>query len=127
MTTTLRSTLLLVLAAAAIAMALLITGALGGASPSSAGAATVRHQAATGAEATGPDTDNVQAGDQSAPDSPSEPAESATEASPASEASGAEGLSAEPACGAATPGHEDPQGSNVDHQCPPACAPGELP
>ena len=32
----------------------------------------------------------------------------------------------EPA-GDAQPAHEDPEGEEVDHQCPPDCAPGELP
>jgi hypothetical protein len=37
-----------------------------------------------------------------------------------------ESQSPEPA-GEAQPGHEDPPGQNVDHRCPPDCAPGELP
>jgi hypothetical protein len=84
-------------------MALLLTGVLGGSGPSPAGAASTRTSQTA-------DRDSVQSGDQSAPET----------------ASGENESGNEPA-GEAKPGHEDPQGEQVDHQCPPDCAPGELP
>ena len=137
MTRAIRPTLLLLLVAAAITMALLLTGVLGSSGPTPAGAATAsqqtrthpvkRHTARhhskttrahskTTRTAQTADTDNVQSGDQTAPDNPSGENESAGENENASEPAGE-----------AQPGHEDPQGQQVDHQCPPDCAPGELP
>ncbi len=83
---------LLLLIAAAITIALLLTGVLGGSGPTSAGAASARTPARThhaqrhatkkhtarhatkkhtARSAQTGDTDNVQAGDQNAPDNPS--------------------------------------------------------
>ena len=65
-------------------------------------------------EVTGTDTDNVQEGDQNAPDDPNEAAEEAAEGSEGPEADNDK--------------HED-VGENADHQCPPDCdtANGETP
>ena len=120
MTTTLRSTLLLVLAAAAIAAA----AGLPSPAPSAARAHPRPGQQPSATRPPpvprrrpGPDTDNVQAGDQSAPTPRRNRASPPPEACPASEASGAEGASAEPA-GAATPRPRGPAGSNVDAPVP---------
>jgi len=96
-----RPTILLALATGAIVLALLLTGVLGGAGPSPAGAATkgATERAGESAEPAG---------------------ESATE--PAGESESA----TEPA-GESQPGHQDAQGEQVDHQCPPACTAGEQP
>jgi type IV secretory pathway TrbL component len=123
MTRAIRPTLLLLLAAAAITIALLFTGVLGGAGPTPAGAASAKQTRAHSNTAQSADTDNVQSGDQSAPDNTA--GENGNE-SPGNETAGENGSSNEPA-GEAQPGHEDPQGEQVDHQCPPSCAPGEQP
>lgn len=63
------------------------------------------------------DSDNIQSGDQTAPDQPSSSSES--ESSPESESStdsSEQGQPGEPAVG-----HEDAPGQNVDHQCDGNC------
>jgi hypothetical protein len=100
-----RPSVLALLAAAAIIMALMLTGVLGGAGPSPAGAATAYKSGTHNSRA------HRAAAEQQAAES---------------ESAGENESAAEPA-GEAQPGHEDPESGQVDHQCPPDCAPGELP
>jgi len=100
-----RPSVLALLAAAAIVLALMLTGVLGGAGPSPADAATA-HKTRTHHSRTHRAAEEQQSAE--------------------SESSGESESATEPA-GEAQPGHEDAQGQLVDHQCPPACAPGELP
>lgn len=121
MTRAIRPTLLLLLAAVAIAAMLLITGALRN-GPAVAGAATRHHQAvhrthaakhrATHAAraAAAADTESADGETADAPDAPD----------------AGEQASSEPA-GETADGHQDAQGEQVDHQCPPDCADGETP
>jgi hypothetical protein len=122
MTRPIRPAVLALLVAGAILMAMLLTGVLSGSGPASAGAAARRthhgqnHTAHKAQRTQTADTDNVQSGDQSAPDNGGAESESAGENESAGEPAGEAG-----------PGHEDPQGEQVDHRCPASCAPGEQP
>ena len=118
-----RPTILLALATGAIVLALLLTGVLGGAGPSPAGAATkgATERAGESAEPAGESESATEPAGES--ESATEPAgESATEPAGESESESA----TEPA-GESQPGHQDAQGEQVDHQCPPACTAGEQP
>jgi hypothetical protein len=119
-----RPTVLLALATGAIILTLLLTGVLGGSGPAPAGAATAKrsHHARTHhARTQHPRAHKAQTTENDGEANGAEN-ESATE----NESAGENESAAEPA-GEAQPGHEDAQGQQVDHQCPPDCAAGELP
>jgi hypothetical protein len=108
MTKVIRPSLLLVLTAAAITMALLLAGVLGG-QPAPVGAATKRPHART-----------HQARVHQARHA------RRSQATGGKETAG-EGESAGESDADGPGGHQDPPGENIDHQCPPDCAPGEQP
>ncbi|MCW3033968.1 MAG: hypothetical protein QOK19_1918 [Solirubrobacteraceae bacterium] len=74
----------------------------------------VKHSSRASETPTGPDTDNVQAGDQTTPDSIKASSNSASQS--ASSETGSETGSSESAASDGPGGHEDPAGAEEDHQ-----------
>jgi hypothetical protein len=78
----------------------------------------VKHTSRASETTTGPDTDNVQAGDQTTPDSIKASSNSASQpaSSETSSETGSETGSSESATSDGPGGHEDPAGAEEDHQ-----------
>lgn len=109
----------------AIALLLVVAAcvALAGAALASKGSKPARqlphstkvHKATPRAKPAAGDTDNVQSGDQSAPDQPDQ---QSSEADSESSGDNESGQAGEPAQGQ---GHEDPAGQDANHECTGTC------
>jgi hypothetical protein len=115
MVTVRRTTLVVLLTGVAFLIAMLMFGGVQGgaanAAPSHSSATAKSHTKKAHAKRTHAvtRTRRVAAATQTAPETPSSETESSTE--PAGEPAD---------------GYEDPAGSNAQHECPPACGPGEI-